>query len=268
MKRSILSLTTVAAAALSLTSCLQNETTIHLNKDGSGTVVEETTFGAQTIAMLEQMSSIGGEQKDPLADMFSEEKAKKRAAKLGEGVTVEKTEAVDKNGNKGGRATYHFTDINKLKVSTSDSMQDMSPMGEQAQVEAKGKPIVFTYTGGKLTIAMPEFDKADAPAPEAPADQPEPGEQEMAMMKQMLSDMKMSLKVVIEPGIEETNATNRDGKTITLMEMDMGKVIENPDMMKKLRTMNQQDPAAAMEQMKGIPGIKFEAQKEVTVQVD
>ena len=42
-------------AALALPSCLQQATTIHLNKDGSGTLVEETTLGAQASAMLEQM---------------------------------------------------------------------------------------------------------------------------------------------------------------------------------------------------------------------
>lgn len=50
-----------AAAALSLSSCFQSETVIHLNKDGSGTIVETNTVGAQMIAMMGQMAGLGGE---------------------------------------------------------------------------------------------------------------------------------------------------------------------------------------------------------------
>ncbi|MEO5713424.1 MAG: hypothetical protein ABIT37_08035 [Luteolibacter sp.] len=276
MKRISLFLS-AALAALSLTSCLQNETTIHLNKDGSGTLVEETTLGAQMMAMMEQMSSFGGAaggaKKDPLADMFSEEKAKAKAAKLGEGVTLEKNEAIEKNGNKGARATYHFADINKLKVTTSEGMKDMSPMGgmgAEAPAAKPAKPINFKYADGNLTITMPEPDKTEA-APDAPkpgAEEKEaPGEQDLVMMKQMMGDMKMSLKLVVEPGIAETDATFRDGNTVTLMEMDMGKLMENPEFVKNLGKVDQRDPAAAMEMMKKIPGIKAEVKKEITVKV-
>lgn len=286
MKRPILFLASIISA-LSLTSCLQNETTIHLNKDGSGTLVEETTLGAQMLAMMDQMSALGGiapgagggaDKKDPVAEMFSEEKAKARAAKLGEGVTLEKNETIDKKGNKGGRATYHFADINKLKISASDGMKDMSPMGDQAPAGKKSNPIVFTYAAGELTIAMPEPEKPEVPAggveapkgdiPKGDPDRGEPGEQEIAMMKQMMGDMKMSLKVVIEPGIAETNATNREGNTITLMEMEMGKLFENPEVMKNFSKIDKQDPSASLELMKGIPGVKFEVQKKVTVKLN
>ncbi len=82
-----------ALIALVLPGCLQSETTIHLNKDGSGTLVEQTTLGAQMMAMLDQMAAIGGDEgKDPMAEMFSAEKAKAKAATLGDGVTFEKVE--------------------------------------------------------------------------------------------------------------------------------------------------------------------------------
>ena len=52
MKKLLLAATS-ALIALALPGCLQNETTIHLNKDGSGTLVEETKLGAQMLAYLE-----------------------------------------------------------------------------------------------------------------------------------------------------------------------------------------------------------------------
>src|SRR5690606_38958518 len=123
MKRIFLSLASVVAA-LFTTSCFQSETTVHLNKDGSGTLVEETRFGGQALEMLSQFAqgfgggAPGAEKKDPLDEMFSEDKAKARAAKLGEGVTFEKAEKSEKDGFKGTRTTYKFADINKLVLNT------------------------------------------------------------------------------------------------------------------------------------------------------
>lgn len=261
-----------AFATFVLPGCFQSETTVHLNKDGSGKLVEETRLGAQMVAMMGQFSGIGGEAKaDPFAEMFSEEKAKARAKELGEGVTFEKSEPVNAGGAKGARVTYSFKDINQIRVSAGDGMKNMNPAGEMAAEKAKeNPPITFSYTGGKLTIKMPEPGKPEAADKIAPDEAGKPdmdSPEAMAMMKQMMGDMKMSLKVVIEPGIAETNATHQDANTITLMEMNMGKLVENADSLKKLGTIDQNDPAAAMEALKGIDGVKIESKREVTVKV-
>ena len=87
------------------------------------------------------------------------------------------------------------------------------------------------------------------------------------MVKQMLGDMKISLKVVIEPGIASTTATHVTGNTVTLAEMDMGKVLDNPDAFKKLQGMDQKDPAKAMEAFKDFKGVKMESKKEITIKL-
>lgn len=278
MKKLLLAATS-ALIALALPGCLQNETTIHLNKDGSGTVVEETLLGAQMLAMIDQMAAGfgggGGAEKpkdDPIKQMLSEDKAKKRAAEMGDGVTFVKAEPLEKNGAKGARTTYAFKDISKLKVSTGDGMNTMpkmGPMGDAPEPAAKKKqPIGFAFANGKLTIKMPEPEKpaaAEAPAAEG---QPKPdmnNPEAQAMMKQMMGDMKMSLKIVCDSGIAETTASNKEGNTITLFEMDMGKLMENPETFKKLGEVDQKDPTAAMEAMKNLKGVKIETKKEVTV---
>ncbi len=254
--------------ALVLPSCLQSETTIHLNKDGSGTIVEQTTLGGQMMAMIEQMGALGGEDakgKDPIAEMFSEEKAKARAAKLGEGVTFVKSEPVTVGANKGARATYKFADISKITVSPGDGMKDMSPGGDQAPAGDDEKPVTFKFSDGVLTIIMPEPKKPDGDKKEAPEEEENP--QMEAMMKQMLGDMKMSFKIVADSGIAETDATNHEGNTITLMEMEMGKLLDNPEVMKKLKTANQESPEAAMALFKGVEGVKMETKQKVTVKL-
>ena len=270
MKRILLATASVVIATI-LPGCLQSETTIHLNKDGSGTLVEQTTLGAQMLAMMEQMSALGGadaKAKDPVAEMFSPEKAKARAATLGEGVTFEKSEPVAVGGNKGARTTFKFADINKLKIAPGEGMKDISPMGAEAPATAKAEPVAFKFADGTLTIGMPTPEKPEAdkePKPDAPS--PEENPQMEAMMKQMLGDMKMSFKIVIEPGIAESDATNQDGNTITLMDMEMAKLLEKPETMKKLKAADQQNPEATMELLKGLDGVKMETKKQVTVKL-
>jgi len=256
--------------ALSLTSCLQNETTIHLNKDGSGTLVEETTFGAQAVAMFSQMAAMGGGQPggDPIAEMFSAAKAKERAAKMGEGVTLEKAEPLVRGANKGGRVTYHFTDINKLKITPGEGIKDTLPTapGQEAAPQ-KDNHVQFKYADGKLTLVMSDPKKAETPKAPKP-EQPEMSPQEQAMMKQMMGDMTMKFFIVADGGIKSSNATYRDGNKVTLIDMEMGKLMENPETMKKLRALGEDDSEKAMEVMKGIEGVKVETQKEVTIELE
>lgn len=271
MKRLILACASTLIA-LFLPGCLQSETTIHLNKDGSGTLVEQTTLGAQMLGMLDQMSSMsGGAAKDPLADMFSMEKAKARAATLGQGVTVEKSVPYESGGNKGATVTYHFDDINKLTISPGDGLSDLSPMAANAAASAKSKtkPIVFAYTDGTLTVTMPEPQKsADAAKPPHAPDMPDMENPQMeAMMKQMLSDMKISFKLVADSGIAETDATFHTYNTVTLMEMEMGKLLEKPDTFKKLSKAPKNDPTAALELMKTLDGVIMETKKRIFLKI-
>jgi hypothetical protein len=274
MKKNLLLLLSTLSF-LVLPSCFQSDVAIHLNKDGSGTIVEETKFGAQMMAMMNQMAAgLGGDAKaDPLKDMLSEDKAKARATELGKDVTFVKSEPVEKDGAKGARTTYAFKNINDLSVSTSDGMKNASPEGAPEQPGAKKEdPIKFNYADGLLTVKMPKKEQADAAKADAAkpdANQAENvGGPEEAMMKQMLADMRISIKLVIEPGIAESNATHIDGNTITLMEMDFGKLVNNADAFKKLKTMGEEkDPAAAINALKGIPGVKFEIKDEITVKV-
>jgi hypothetical protein len=272
-----------AVSTFALSACFQHETVIHLKKDGSGTIVEETRMSGQMLAMMNQFAAgFGGEEnaggaaaKDPVADMLSAEKANERAAQIGEGVTVEKIEPATVGASKGARITYRFADINKIRLSTSDTVSPMAapggmPEATKPAAEEK-KPITFSYKDGTLVIRTdtgmkPDKETADVEKPEMPENAAE-NEEAMAMMKQMFADMKVSIKLVADSGIDDTDASHRDGDSITLMEMDMGKLMENMENLKKLTAIDQNDPAAAMEAIKGIEGVKAEVKPEVTVKL-
>lgn len=285
MKKILLTIAPLAAA-FALTGCFQSETTVHIKADGSGTIVEETTLGAQMSAMLGGFAGLGGGDadqpaKDPLDDMFGADKAKEKAAKMGEGVTVEKVEKIDKDGKKGAKVTYKFADINKVKVNPDEATSGMDQgLGGDAgakveEAKKKSKPIEFQLADGKLAITMPrpDLDKAakegEAEKPAEEAAKPDPAEQAQAeqMMKAMFADMKVAIRVVVEPGIAESDATHVDGNSITLMEMNFGELMTNPDGMKVMEKMEGKEPEEIAELVKGLKGVKMETKEKVTVKL-
>lgn len=271
--------------ALTLSSCLEIHETVSLKKDGSGTIVEETILGAQLSAMMQMAALQGG---GAMPDMFGEDAAKKRAEKFGKGVKVAKVEKINEEGRTGSKVTYQFADINTVSLDMSDgaaSLNEMSPMAAGAADEGVGgvKPITFIYKDGLLTISNPQprkeaLDAAKEKAKDAAAktdlapkeNENQPGgeaEQMQAMAMQMMKDMKMSAKLVVESGIAETNATHHAGDTITLMQMDMSKLIANPEVMKQLQGMDIKNPEELEKKLKMIDGVKGEEKETVTVKV-
>ncbi|MCX6868333.1 MAG: hypothetical protein NTV46_19430 [Verrucomicrobia bacterium] len=283
------------AAAFALSGCLQNETTVRVKPDGSGTIVEETFLSAQMMAMLGGLGGLGGDQdkpaKDPLDEMFGQDKAKAKAAKLGDGVTLDKIEKIDKDGKKGARTTYKFADISKLKLLTCYATSGMNEgMGgtppDAAATEGtpapetgkkKGDPIRFQMANGKLTITMPRpditskdeaKDKAkDKPADETPLSDAADNAQGELMMKTLLADMKIAIRVVAETGIAATDASHVEGNTVTLMEMNFGDVVANPAAMKTLEKLKGKSPDEAAAALKGIKGVKVETKEKISIKM-
>lgn len=255
----------LAAMSLTLASCLQVESTITLNKDGSGTVTEDMVFGEQMVAMLQmaqaQAGAAGGGQ-DPMAEMLDKKKAEARAKKMGEGVELVSVKKIDADGKMGVQTVFKFSDINKLKYSSSSAMGEME--GVEVDEENGGEPS-FKYADGKLTIVQkhPE-EKAEGDKEDAEAADDEMDEQSMAMMQGMMKDMRMTMKIKLAPGIKKTNATYVDGDTVTMADIQFGKLLKDP---KKLKALQTGDFDKAKEALKGIDGIKFEMQESVEIEL-
>ncbi|MFK7849534.1 MAG: hypothetical protein AB8D78_01030 [Akkermansiaceae bacterium] len=245
------------AVAVTLPSCLQNETTISLNKDGSGTIVEETTLGAQMMQMMTQFAQPG--QPDPIEEMFAEKKAKEKATSMGEGVEYVKTEIFEKDGKKGAKVHYKFADINKISVNPSDAVNDMQPDGAPAE-EGDDEAVKFAYADGKLKIIVPPADFDDM----SMDDQLQDPQQE-AMMMQMMADMRLTLKLKIPSGIEKTTATHVEGDTITLFDVQVGKMFAQKDKLKEISETAKTDMDAAKAAFNKVDGIKVETKENATV---
>ncbi len=260
-----------SALCLLATSCIEHNVVIKLNKDGSGTITEETVFGAQASAMLGQMAAMGGEEaEDPLADMADEAKAKEKAAEMGEGVSVEKVEAVDEDGKKGARVTYAFKDINQVKFTFGESMtemgEDMSPDGAVEEAAEENKPIEFVYKDNVLSFKNPDADKkAEKAEGEEAAAMEDIDEAQLAMMKGMFADMRMSMVLEFPGGIEKTNASHVDGNKVTMMEFEMAALIDNMDKFKEFVAAEPETPAEIQALIGDVEGIKVETNEEIEI---
>lgn len=221
-----LKLSLALGLTLLASSCLQHETTINLNKDGSGTIVEETIIGAQMLGMMTQFAQPG--QPDPVTQMFPEEKSKEKAATMGEGVEFVKMDMIDEGGKRGARAHYKFADINKLNLNPAGGLDAVND-GKVKEVKPEDF-VKFKYADGKLSLITPpsDFDKMNID--EGAAENPEME----AMAKQMMGDMRMAMKINFPGGIDNTNASHVDGNTVTLMDIQVGKVLNQKEAMKQI----------------------------------
>jgi len=264
--------TLAGVLALLASSCIEHHATLSLNKDGSGTITEETVMGAQAVEMMEGMAAMGGEEGgggNPFADMADKAKAEEKAKQMGEGVTVKEVKAIDEGGRKGARIVYAFEDINKVKFSFGDAMSEMGEgmaPDEGGEEEAGDEPMAFSYKDGVLTLKNDMEDAGAGDEGEKPEAQ-EMGEQEMAMAQQMFGDMKMSLKIELPGGIKETNASHVDGNTVTFMDIDFGKLVSDPEKFKKFAAAQPETPGEMQEALKGIDGVKVETKEEVTIEL-
>ncbi|NNC87346.1 MAG: hypothetical protein HKN82_02670 [Akkermansiaceae bacterium] len=259
MKAHILGFFAGLVMLLVLPGCLQIEQTIKLKKDGSGTLIDQVILGPQMVGMMEMAAAQGGgEGANPMADFFDEAKYKKNAGKYGEGVEFEKMEKVEKNGGKGVVVTYKFADINKVSFEPGSALDALQQPGQPDQA---GEPAKFTFKDGKLTVDFPD-----------PPENPEAGEAveeldpQAAAMMQMFADMSLKAKLVMVDGIKKTNATHRDGDTITLMEVDFKKVIADPDGLSRLQKTQNKKRDEAMALLDGVDGVKFEKNDPLTVE--
>ena len=256
------------AVALILPSCLEYETEVTLNKDGSGTITEEMVMGAQMIGMMEMAAAQGGQQKNPLADMKDEAKLKEKATEYGEGVAFAKVEDIKrKDGGKGVRVTYTFSDINKITISPGGGMDQLGELQPGAKIEkaADDAKATFKYADNELTINLPQpEEEEDQGTPDEGNAGGEEIDPQMAMMAEMMKGMKMGAKVIVAPGIAKTNASHHEGNTIILFELDFDEVMKNPGGLNALNGLDKKNPGEALKKIKGA---KVESQSKITATV-
>ena len=260
---------TLLSLGLLLAGCFSDNTVMKLKADGSGTIVVTTQMKASAIQQIKDMAkSFGGDNaKEP--EFFTEKEAKEKVAKMGDGVEFVSFEPIKTKEAEGQKVTYAFKDITKLKL---NEMSDPPGGGGPGMKAKKSEPITFKFArqangNSLLTVVNPKMDLAkpgDTPdAPAAPRDVPD---EQLAMMKEMMGGLKVSIQVEVAGKLVKTNSPHVAGSTVTLMEMDFDKIMTDAAKLKKLVAAQPKTPEEAKALMKDFPGVKVNLEPETTIE--
>jgi|GEM_PF-7097903 len=164
----------------------------------------------------------------------SEEELKEAAKGYGEGVTFDSiTEGKNDKGWKGFSVVYTFKDINKIKVSPDAGVNDLSG---QNGAENDTDHLSFEFEGKDLKIHGPA-----------------------------LQGSYVGLTIEIDNGISKTNAKHVEDKTITVLSMELGKVMSDPESIKKMESVNKGTREEAQKISASIDGLKTDIQETISV---
>jgi hypothetical protein len=260
MMRSIRLLLGVACA-IALTGCINSTTLIKLKIDGSGTV-EQTTL--VNLAALKSMMPPGATQTSG-PGVVSEADLKRTAEKMGKGVRLLSSTPIKENGFEGVKAIFEFDDINQVQISQDPALGGGSNP-DAAPTSREEDPVRFKLTrqGGTslLTINIQDKpgankDKEKDPQTDVP-DMTDP--MMMGMLKTMFQGFKVNIALDVVGSIVKTNADYVTGSRITLLEMDMGALLEDEAKFKALQGKLGPDASlsAVKPYLKDIKGIKVD----------
>jgi len=268
--------------AIFLTGCIQSNTLIRVNPDGSGVVEETVLFSDMLVSSMQNLSKKMADADSKNVDSgktedgdFIQKQMKDAQAKITKSgpdvkfvsITPVKTETM-----KGYKSVYSFRDINTLRINQNPSDKTGKPEAQRDKSSEKKEMLLFTFNKGAvstLTVQMPGKDQTSSKKDKQKTGQKKTPEEEASaadMMKIFFKDMAVKIDVEIAGAIIRTNATYRDKTRLTLLDIQFGKIFENKELFDKL---NKTQPKT-IEEMKGIvkdlKGLQIELNNPVVVE--
>jgi len=300
MKR--LKMTVLAALfAGMLSGCIQNDTVIQVHPDGSGFIRETVLYTNTMLDFMVSMAQMDGSgdrddhapnqepkehqgvppkqfkktRDDIIRDMAKD--ADKQVRQFGGAVTFVESKPVKTETAGGYMALYAFRDINLIRVNQNPGDKVEGEKGEKNGGVKKEETLSFKFEKGspsRLTILSPEPTGFTGEKPAAkektkgvgdgPGKLPE--KENLDAIRAMFQDMKLRISLSIVGTITQTNATYLDGTTLTLMEIDFGKIVHDYDLLKKINEAKPKSVEETKMLLKGIPGFKLELNYPVVVE--
>ena len=253
--------------------CLQVDTKVTVNKDGSGTIEEKVLMKNAVIEMFKQFATMFDSTKSEDFQMFKEDELKSKAANYGEGVEYRSGEKFSIEGYEGYKVVYSFKDINKIKLNPSPD--DKMPFGEGISAEVNEEKAVDDYLKFNFTKGNPAILVIDFPKPQAEVDsviedteaiQDSAFSEDMTnKLTEMFDGLKMNLVINFNDDIDETDASFVEGNNVTVMQVDFSEILKHKDVLEKM----QKNKPKTMEQFKEVvgdlPGIKIEFKDQITI---
>jgi len=252
-----------------LAGCLQVETTINVNKDGSGTINEKVLMSKTFVNMIKEFAQAfqDSSSTEEFA-FFKDEEIIADAKDYGDDVKYVSHTFINNDKWEGYQAAYSFNDITKIKIQPDpDSKVGMSD--EEAETTVEEEYYFFKFKKGEvseLIIDRPDIEFTSESNEDIQSDTSEQSDEEMGEeFLEMMEGMKINIAVQVEGQIASTNATYVDGSKITLMQMDFGEMMKNKESFKEFKNKEPKN----IEEMKGFlekfPGMKIEIEKPISV---
>jgi hypothetical protein len=249
-----------------LNGCIQVETNIKVNKDGSGTIEEIVLMSNDVVKMLQEFAGTFGDSTETNSfKIFNEDELKQKAANYGEGVEYISGEELIKDNKQGFRVVYSFKDLNNISLSP-DPENQISVGGEMEKTEPDNDQFKFSFIPGETpeVIITAKNKESSVESDETESEYGEISSQDSTFLE-MMKEMKISMNVIFNGEIISTNSSYKENNKITLLGIDFGEIISNPEAFKKLNQKNPENFVEFKEIVKDIPGIKLEAGYPVSV---
>lgn len=263
------SLISLIVLSFFLVGCLQIDTSVYVNKDGSGVINEKVLISKTFVNMIKEFAqSFQDSSNTEEFSLFSDEEIIRDAKSYGESVKYVTHEFVSDDNWEGYTAVYSFDDVTKIKLSP-DPDSKVNVATEATEEPVQQDYYFFKFVKGdepELIIDHPEIDISTAgedsnQTQESAENNEESGDDFLTMME----DIRINISVEVEGNIVSTNAQYVEGSKITLLQMDFSEMIKNKEDFKKFRNKEPKNIEEMKEFLDKLPGMKLEIQKPVTV---
>jgi len=281
--RPVLRVLMLAVAVIVATGCMQIENTVTIRPDGSGTISERVVVSPQMSMMMESMASMDSSAEES-SQMFSEENIRDRDPYPGtqlDGITM-----IDDMSGRGYESVYTFSDIREVTFrpsSPGEIMPDNAQSSGNISIGDSGsgmlKELGMEFTPGSpatLVVRIPQDAMADDPDEEmegemdmdAGGDGPDMSDpQQLRMLRMMFQDARFRVALNIDGEIVETNATHRNGNTLTLFDFNFGEMVQDTSALRQFMEFSDRKNADPSD-ISDLPGVTIEDQEEITIRFE
>jgi hypothetical protein len=249
---------------LALSGCLEVDTHIAVNGDGSGTITERIEIKGAMAQMMKQMGQ--GSH-----DFVNQAKLQQRAAELGAGVRVASAKPLPSAEGMGAVAVFAFQDLNTVRLA-HNPVEDMESGGADAarapDSDEQSPTMGFRFAPGPpatitIDLALPQ-PGATLPGAPGPAGSTPMAKEMLEGFKAMLEGMRIVTVLSVAGEILETNAAYRDGNRVTLLDLPLDTLLDtDPALAEKLQPGT--DIATMKAALESVPGMKLEFGPQVRI---
>ncbi|MGB5288217.1 MAG: hypothetical protein WBQ32_02455 [Ignavibacteriaceae bacterium] len=256
---------------LSFAGCLQVETTLHVSKDGSGTINEKVLFSKSFVNMIKEFAQSFDDSASADTEGFSifkEDEIKADSKNYGENVEYVSHELISNDNWEGYQVIYSFDDISKVKI-TPDPDSKVAIGDEGSEIPPEEDYYFFRFVKGdisELIIDRPEIELASETEEENATEESEQnGDEAGEEFLKMMEGMSISVAVEVEGKILNSNANYVDGSKVTLFEMNFGEMMKDKEAFKEFKNKEPKNIEEMKEFLEKFPGMKIEVEKPVSI---